>query len=31
MIAGVHKESVVVKVTAEAEQCDKAHADSEPK
>jgi hypothetical protein len=26
-IAGVHKESVVVKVTPEAEQCDKAHAD----
>jgi hypothetical protein len=26
-IAGVHTESVVVKVTPEAEQCDKAHAD----
>jgi hypothetical protein len=26
-IAGVHKESVVVKVTPEAERCDKAHAD----
>jgi hypothetical protein len=27
MIAGVHTESVVVKVTPEAEQCDTAHAD----